>query len=66
MDESLKFHELKSILQIVPMANAPGSFTVWFYSGNKIQQLLMTFKRHYFVKDRKGTKKAPREEGAAL
>lgn len=47
------------------MENSVGSFTIWYYSGNKIQQLLLNFKRHYFVKDPKGQKKAPREEGFA-
>jgi hypothetical protein len=65
MVESAKFHELKSILQIIPIENSVGSFTVWYYSGNKIQQLLLNFKRHYFVKDPRGQKKAPREEGYA-
>ena len=65
INESMKFQELKSILQIVPMENAPGSFTVWYYSGNKIQQLLLNFKRHFYRIDKRGEKKAPREEGAA-
>ena len=65
IDESMKFQEMKSILQVIPMANAPGSFTVWYYSGSKIQQLLLNFKRHYYVMDKRGTKKAPRDEGAA-
>ena len=65
LNESLKFHELKSILQVIPIPSSPGTFTVWYYSGNKIQSLLLNFKRHYFVKDKKGQKKAPHEEGPA-
>ena len=48
------------------MKNSPGSFTIWYYSGNKIQQLLLNFKRHYYIKDNKGTRKAPHEEGTAI
>jgi len=47
-------------LQVIPVLNTPGLFTVWYYSGNKIQNLLLNIKRHYFVKDKTGTKKAPR------
>jgi hypothetical protein len=38
----------------------PGTFNVWYHSGGKIQQMLMTFKRRYYVKG-EGTKKAPHE-----
>jgi hypothetical protein len=66
ISEGLRFQELKSVLQVIAIPNAPGSFTVWFYSGNRIQQLLLHFKRHFYARDKKGLKKAPREEGAAI
>ena len=51
--------ELKSIIHIVP-EKIPGTFNVWYYSGNKIQQLLVNMQRRYYVKG-DGTKKAPHE-----
>jgi hypothetical protein len=36
----------------------PGQFNVWYHSGGKIQQLLVSIKRRYYAKG-EGTKKAP-------
>jgi len=46
-------------LQIIP-EKAPGNFNVWYWSGGRIQQMLLIMKRKYFCAG-KGNKKAPRE-----
>ncbi len=56
--------EAKSILQIIPEKTA-GNFNVWYWSGGRIQQMLLTMRRRYYCLGR-GNKKAPREEGDAI
>ncbi len=60
----VRHQELKSIIQIVPQ-KIPGMFNVWYHSGGKIQQLLVSIKRRYYAKDKQGTKKAPHDQGEA-
>lgn len=55
---------MKSILQIIPEKTG-GNFNIWYWSGGRIQQLLLTMKRKYYCNGR-GSKKAPREEGEAI
>lgn len=62
--ENVRFSDIKSILQIIPEKTV-GNFNVWFWSGGKIQQMLVTMKRRYYCSG-KGNKKAPREEGEAI
>lgn len=59
INETGKPGELKCILQIIP-EKAPGNFNVWYWSGGRIQQMLLIMKRKYFCAG-KGNKKAPRE-----
>ena len=53
-----RWSDVKSVLQIIPEKD-PGNYTVWYYSVGKIQQMLLTIDRKYYVKD-DGSKKAPR------
>ena len=62
--ENLRGGDVKSILQIVPEKTS-GNFNVWYWAGGRIQQMLITMKRRYFMGGR-GNKKAPREEGDAI
>lgn len=57
-NDTIKWSDLKSILQIIPQ-KTPGNFTVWFYAGGRIQQMLVNLDRKYYLKDQ-GNKKAPR------
>lgn len=62
--ENSRFSDIKSILQIIPEKTA-GNFNIWYWSGGKIQQMLVTMKRRYYCGG-KGNRKAPREEGDAI
>ena len=57
--------DMKSILQIIP-DKIPGSFTVWYWAGGRVQQITITMKRRYYSSRKGGMKKAPREEGEAM
>ena len=57
--------DMKSILQIIP-DNIPGSFTVWYWAGARVQQITVTMNRRYYVRGKGGNKKAPREQGEAV
>ena len=61
-NETMRTGDMKSILQIIP-DKIPGSFSVWYWAGGRVQQMSMTMKRKYYSNRRGGTKKAPREEG---
>ena len=52
--------DLKYILQIID-DKMPGSFTVWYWAGGRVQQISVTMKRKYYCSRKGGTKKAPRE-----
>lgn len=56
---------MKSVLQIIP-EKAAGTFNVWFWAGGRVQQMLLTAQRRYFMGKKGGNKKAPREEGEAV
>ena len=48
---------MKSILQIIP-DKIPGSFTVWYWAGGRVQQITITMKRRYYSSRKGGMKKS--------